>query len=314
MGLLLGQGGLASPSPDSQAVKYPSSSCTLKRTVGTSVQLTLTSPLDPNIREIEWNWQPEGDEKTQLLVSWKPQIPNPDWYDLEEIYKHRLNLTEMAFLSIRNLTMEMSGLYTAKIKFNSGKSNEEAFRLCLYDPIPHPQIQIRSSSNTSVWCNISLECEIPGNTGNLTVTWLSQGLSRHLEQRGIPPNSRNLSLSLPISHVNSHLTCVVNNPAEEKNATLHLEDICPWRGESTLLPEAPGVKATPQALPTEESANLQTGVTNSLDSAYEEISFLRHLKKDSEKGNCHSHNPECTSAVQTIYEKIRRSPKPQGDA
>lgn len=127
--------GLASPSPDSQAVKYPSSSCTLKRTVGTSVQLTLTSPLDPNIREIEWNWQPEGDEKTQLLVSWKPQIPNPDWYDLEEIYKHRLNLTEMAFLSIRNLTMEMSGLYTAKIKFNSGKSNEEAFRLCLYGKV-----------------------------------------------------------------------------------------------------------------------------------------------------------------------------------
>ncbi|XP_040086133.1 CD48 antigen-like [Oryx dammah] len=343
--------GLASPSPDSQAVKYPSSSCTLKRTVGTSVQLTLTSPLDPNIREIEWNWQPEGDEKTQLLVSWKPQIPNPDWYDLEEIYKHRLNLTEMAFLSIRNLTMEMSGLYTAKIKFNSGKSNEEAFRLCLYDPIPHPQIQIHSSSNTSGWCNISLECEIPGNTGNLTVTWLSQGLPRHLEQRGISPNSRNLRLSLPISHVNSHLTCVVSNSAEEKNATLHLEDICPWRGSlqskwhwlgillmalmvslgagvwiwmrkkmqtrrggSTLLSEAPGVKATPQALPTEESTNLQTSVTNSLDSAYEEISFLRHLKKDSEKRNCHSHNPECTSAVHTIYEKIRTSPKPQGDA
>lgn len=45
------------------------------------------------------------------------------------------NLTEMAFLSIRNLTMEMSGLYTAKIKFNSGKSNEEEFRLCLYGKV-----------------------------------------------------------------------------------------------------------------------------------------------------------------------------------
>ena len=127
--------GLSSPSPDSQAVKYPSSSCTLKRTVGTSVQLTLTSPLHPNVREIEWNWKSEDDEKTQLLVSWKPQTPNPDWYELEEIYKHRLNLTEMAFLSIRNLTMEMSGLYTAKIKFNSGKSNEEEFRLCLYGKV-----------------------------------------------------------------------------------------------------------------------------------------------------------------------------------
>ncbi|KAM9691477.1 uncharacterized protein ACBT57_026471 isoform 2-T2 [Dama dama] len=299
--------GLTSASPDSQAVKYPSSSCTLKRTVGASVQLPLTSPLNSSIREIEWNWQPENDENTQL-VTWKPQTPTPDWYDLEEIYKHRLNLTEKAFLSIRNLIMEMSGLYTAKIKFNSGKSKEERFRLCLYDPIPHPQIQIRSSSNTSGWCNISLECEIPGNTGNLTVTWLSQGLPRHLEQRGIPPNSRNLSLSLPISHINSHLTCVVSNPAEEKNATLHLEDICPWRGGSTLLP------TDPQALLTEESTNLQTVVSNSLDPPYEEISVLRHHKEDLEKSNCHSHNPECTLAVHTIYEKIRTSPKPQDDA
>ncbi|KAM9691476.1 uncharacterized protein ACBT57_026471 isoform 1-T1 [Dama dama] len=336
--------GLTSASPDSQAVKYPSSSCTLKRTVGASVQLPLTSPLNSSIREIEWNWQPENDENTQL-VTWKPQTPTPDWYDLEEIYKHRLNLTEKAFLSIRNLIMEMSGLYTAKIKFNSGKSKEERFRLCLYDPIPHPQIQIRSSSNTSGWCNISLECEIPGNTGNLTVTWLSQGLPRHLEQRGIPPNSRNLSLSLPISHINSHLTCVVSNPAEEKNATLHLEDICPWRGSlqskwlwlyillmvlmvslgagvwiwmrkkmhtrrggSTLLP------TDPQALLTEESTNLQTVVSNSLDPPYEEISVLRHHKEDLEKSNCHSHNPECTLAVHTIYEKIRTSPKPQDDA
>ncbi|XP_065782094.1 SLAM family member 9-like isoform X3 [Muntiacus reevesi] len=229
--------GLTSASPDYQAVKYPSSSCTLKRTVGASVQLPLTSPLNSSIREIEWNWQSENDENTQL-VTWKPQTPTPDWYDLEEIYKHRLNLTEKAFLSIRNLTMEMSGLYTAKIKFNSGKSKEEKFRLCLYDPVPHPQIQIRSSSNTSGWCNISLECEIPGNTGNLKVVWLSQGLPRHLEHRGIPLSSRNLSLSLPISHINSHLTCVVSNPAEEKNATLHLEDICPWRGltEADLTP------------------------------------------------------------------------------
>ncbi|CAM9278829.1 unnamed protein product [Rangifer tarandus platyrhynchus] len=307
--------GLTSASPDSQAVKYPSSSCTLKKTVGASVQLPLTSPLNSSIREIEWNWQPENDENMQL-VTWKPQTPTPDWYDLEEIYKHRLNLTEKAFLSIRNLTMEMSGLYTAKIKFNSGKSKKEKFRLCLYDPIPHPQIKIHSSSNTSGWCNISLECEIPGNTGNLTVIWLSQGLPRHLEQRGIPPNSKNLSLSLPISHINSHLTCVVSNPAEEKNATLHLEDICPWRGSlqskwlwlcillmvlmvslgagvwiwmrkkmqtrrggSTLLSMAP------QALPTEESTNLQTGVTNSLDPPYEEISILRHHKVGPRESN-----------------------------
>ncbi|XP_068394367.1 CD48 antigen-like isoform X2 [Eschrichtius robustus] len=308
---------LALPSPDSQTIKDPSSSCTLKRILGGSVQLRLNSSLGPNIREIEWNWDSEDDEKPQLLVSWRPNTPHPDWYDLEEKHKHRFNVTEMAFLSIRNLTLEMSGLYTAKIKFHSGKSQEEVFRLCLYEPIPHPQIQIHSSSNTSGWCNVSLECGTPGNTGNLTVTWLSQGLPRELEQRGtLGParSSRNLSLSLSFSHFNSRLTCVVSNPADEKNATLHLEDVCPRRGGSTLLPVVPGSAATPQVLLTVESANLQTGVANSHDPAYEEISFLRHPKKDREKGSCHSHNPECTLAIHTVYEKIRTSTEPQGDA
>lgn len=99
--------------------KDPSSSCTLKRILGGTVQLRLNSSLGPNIQEIEWNWDSEDDEKPQLLVSWRPNTPNPDWYDLEEKRKHRFNVTEMAFLSIRNLTLEMSGLYTAKIKFHS---------------------------------------------------------------------------------------------------------------------------------------------------------------------------------------------------
>lgn len=72
-------------------------------------------------------------------------------------------------------------------------------------PRAHPQIQIHSSTNTVGWCNISLGCETPGNTRNLTVIWLSQGLPRELEQRrtlGPAPSSKNLSLR------SRHLTCV----------------------------------------------------------------------------------------------------------
>ncbi|KAF5920133.1 hypothetical protein HPG69_006403 [Diceros bicornis minor] len=302
--------------PGSQTAKDPSLSCTLKRTVGGSVQLPLYSSLSPSIREVEWIWDSD-DENKQHLVSWKPNTPNPDWYELEEKYKHRFNLTELAFLIIRNLTMEMSGLYTAKIKFQSGKSQEESFRLCLYEPIPHPQIQIHSSSNTSGWCNVSLECGTPGATENLTVTWLTKGLPRELEQKetlGPAPNSRNLSLSLPLIQLNGSLTCVVSNPVDKKNATLRLENICPWVGGSTLLPEVPGSAADPQALPTEESADLQTGGANSRDSPYMLISLLRHPKKDTENGSCHSYSTGRAPVVHTIYEKIRKSPEPQGDA
>ncbi|XP_070464644.1 CD48 antigen-like isoform X2 [Equus przewalskii] len=220
----------------SQTVKDPSSSCTLQRTVGGSVQLQLTSSSSPDIREIEWI-RDSGDERDLFLVSWKPNTSNPEWYGLEEKYKHRFSLTELAFLIIRNLSMQISELYTVKIKFRSGKSQEEAFRLCLYEPIPQPQIQIHPSSRTSGWCNISLECGTPGATENLAVTWLSKGLPRELEPRetmGPAPNSRNLSLSLALGQLNGHLTCMVSNSMDDKNATLHPENIYPSTEQTAL--------------------------------------------------------------------------------
>ena len=54
------------------------------------------------------------------------------------------------------------------------------------------------------------------------MTWLSKGLPRELEPRetlGPAPDSRNLSLSLPLGQLNGHLTCVVSNPVDKKNAT-----------------------------------------------------------------------------------------------
>ncbi|XP_040491779.1 CD48 antigen-like isoform X1 [Ursus maritimus] len=338
---------LAIPSTSVQSVDNLSTSCTLERIVGASVQLQLTSSLYPNIREIEWSWHSEP-EKEEILVSWKPNATGPDWYELEEKFRSSLSLTEMAVLSIRNLTMEMSGWYTAKVKFRTGKSQKEVFRLCVYEPIPHPQIVIHSSSNHAGWCNVSLECGIPGATENLTVTWLSEGLPRELEQRralGPAPSSRNLSLSLPLSQLNGSLTCCVSNPVDEKNATLLLQSVCLWRGsqskrvwtgvlltvltlslaggvviwkrkkmrsrrgQSTLLPTELGSAALPQAPPTEEPAGATSHCPPDV-----ELSLLRHAKNDMERGSCHPPSPECPPTVCTVYDKIRMSREPQEDA
>lgn len=59
-------------------------------------------------------------------------------------------------------------------------------------------------------------------------------MANNLEQNRIlvpTPHSKNLSLSLPIDQWNVHLTCVVSNPADQKNATLDLRGICPQKGE-----------------------------------------------------------------------------------
>lgn len=61
-------------------------------------------------------------------------------------------------------------------------------------------------------------------------------------------------------------------------------------GGSTLLP------TDPQALPTEESTNLQTVVSNSLDPPYEEISVLRHHKVGPRESN-HTSSAMCSEAI-----------------
>lgn len=130
----------ALPLPGPRTAQDPGSSCTLKRTVGESAQLRLSSSLSPDVREVEWTWD-AGDGRQWLLVSWKPNGSHAEWYELDEKYKRKFRLMERALLAIENLTVDMSGRYTAKIKFKTGKSQEEDFRLCLYGKgwaVPQP--------------------------------------------------------------------------------------------------------------------------------------------------------------------------------
>ncbi|XP_060057644.1 CD48 antigen-like isoform X2 [Erinaceus europaeus] len=214
----------------SQALRHPSSPWPLRRTVGDSVQLQLNTSLSSNIRDIEWVWVPEYSKLPVSVVSvvWRPPSLDANWYRLEEKYRQRLNLTKTASLSIRNLTVDMSGLYTARIKFHTGENQEEAFRLSVYEPTPQPRILIHSSYLSSDWCNVSLECGVPGPRKHLTVAWESKGLSRELEQQG----GSSLSLSLPLIQSQSKvsLTCVLSSPVGQKKDTLHLGSICAQNG------------------------------------------------------------------------------------
>ncbi|XP_072686175.1 uncharacterized protein [Canis lupus baileyi] len=216
------------------------------------------------------------------------------------------------------MSERLSGVGNLSPRNNSSWCPGSLMTLVLTEPIPHPQIVIHSPINPAGWCQVSLECETPGSTENWTVTWLTEGLPRELEQSGAlrpAPSSRNVNLSLPLSQVNGYLTCLVSNPVEEKNATLTLQSIClvrgspdhKWlwrgvlptllmmslaggvyvcmrkkmqsrRGRPTLLPTEPGSAGVPQALPTEEPAGLQTGGANSHCHPDVEMSLLRHHK------------------------------------
>lgn len=305
-----------------------------------SVQLRLNCSQCPNIKEIEWSFCSNND-KQQILVSWKPSVPNSDWYLLEENYRLKLSITEMGFLNINNLTVEMSGLYTANIKFYSGQYQKKDFKLCVYESIPLPQILIHAKSYTSGWCNVSLECGTLETTEHLTVTW---DLPREVEQRQMweqALNKRNISLTLPLNQIRGSLTCMVNNPVDQKNATLFLKDIClspgslesQWilcgifsvvlmailgaggwfyekkmnakRGVSTHQPGESDSTAIPQTLPTEEYSDLCTGCSESHNPTYSDISFLNHPQTVTEKDSCYLESSGHSLASITVYDSVK---------
>lgn len=220
------------------------------------------------------------------------------------------------------------------------------------EPIPHPHIQIHSLPSTSGWCNLSLECETPGTTENLTVIWLSKGLPRELEQSGAlgsAPSSRKLSLSLPWSQSNGLLTCVVSSPVDEKNATLSLKSVCSQRGSlqskwlwSGILPMVlmaaslmAGIwfwmrkkrltgRGVPSLLPAVPGSAAAPQALATEDSAALQARAANspavfyaeivplHQPKDTEEGGGRSHSPRCTPAAHTVYERIRARPDPRG--
>ncbi|KAF5920134.1 hypothetical protein HPG69_006404, partial [Diceros bicornis minor] len=208
-------------------------------------------------------------------------------------------------------------------------------------PIPHPQIQTHSPSHTSGWCNVS--CGTPGATENLTVTWLSKGLPRELEQRetgaspqlqefkpepapepvewpphlcGQQPCGREECNLTPGEHLSMggflseqmerHLSHGSAGEPGAWSVDLDEEEDGDWERQ------VPGSAAVSQALPTEESTDLQTAVFDSHDPPYMMISLLRHPMKDLEEGSCHSYSPRACSGSPHYLREDPEMPRAPG--
>ncbi|XP_036611473.1 V-set and immunoglobulin domain-containing protein 10-like [Trichosurus vulpecula] len=196
--------------------------------VGGDILLPLNVSLGAEIQEIEWRF---NSENLQLL-SFGPGSHSFLWHSPLDRYKKRLGALHDASLIIRNVTLKDSGLYEARVIFISGMFMVHSFALSVYEPIPFPQIHIQSQCLTPLWCNITLDCQVSGPGKAITVIWRSWNLLSGLKQSEMSeesPNSRTLSLSLPMGLSNSSLTCLASNPVDQRNITIDLKDICALR-------------------------------------------------------------------------------------
>ncbi|XP_058395491.1 SLAM family member 5-like isoform X2 [Diceros bicornis minor] len=200
----------------------------LKRIRGGSVLFHVIKEPGVELEEISWSFGP-GLKYRVLLRVHNGSEGTPTWVNLQDKYKQRVHVPNMTSLRIENLTPEDSGYYRARASFTGGVESTQIFHLTVNEPVPHPQILVRSLSITAGWCNVTLECRAVQVTEDLNVTWESKGLPRELEWRetlGPAPNSWTLTVSLPLNQPNVSLTCVVSNAEDQKTVTSALGEVC----------------------------------------------------------------------------------------
>ncbi|XP_075050052.1 SLAM family member 5-like [Mixophyes fleayi] len=134
-------------------------------------------------------------------------------------------------LRIRDLRMEDSGIYSVTITSTDKEEYKTSYNLTVYEPVPAPTIRIEGKNIISDWCNMSLHCSVPTNTSVLSYTWKY----RHRDTEYQPYNTGTIiQMSLQNESWDMEFLCIVHNPADQKNVSVHVQDICPDLGGRRL--------------------------------------------------------------------------------
>ncbi|XP_063803260.1 T-lymphocyte surface antigen Ly-9-like isoform X2 [Pseudophryne corroboree] len=169
--------------------------------ISLSVDLSPSVDRTCSVSAMYWNFQ------SYILAS----FTNHQLSTVNKQFDKRLEmLHDGRTLRISHLRMEDSGLYHVTITCT--------------EPVPHPYIRNESVKNTTNWCNMTLHCSVPTNTSALSYTWKY----RHRDtEYQVYNNGDTIQVSLQPESWDMELLCVVHNPADQKNISFHLQEICP---------------------------------------------------------------------------------------
>ncbi|CAI5798613.1 T-lymphocyte surface antigen Ly-9-like isoform X2 [Podarcis lilfordi] len=212
-----------------EALRHPVGNPThqVNRILGGSVSFSVSVSQRITIEKIEWDFRP----KTGGLGLWlsedrhgKLDHPNPT-----ERLGERLDMANQKMLRIKDLELNDSGIYTARVWFTKVQFQEQSFSLTVYEPVPTPQIDHQVDSKTPGGCNVTLRCHTPGRK-DLSISWETGGphraLGKSVNQYQVSDNGRELRVSFWNSSFNSKFTCLVSNPVGQKRASFDLLNIC----------------------------------------------------------------------------------------
>ncbi|MEE6517039.1 hypothetical protein FKM82_026970 [Ascaphus truei] len=92
------------------------------------------------------------------------------------------------------------------------------------EPVPTPDIEMELEGKTTDWCNFTLNCSVSKTQSMLSFSW------KHRDpDLGYQPyaNGSTIQLSLQPNSWGTEFLCLVRNPADQNNASLQSQKICP---------------------------------------------------------------------------------------
>ncbi|XP_041429443.1 uncharacterized protein LOC108699370 isoform X2 [Xenopus laevis] len=185
-----------------------------KHSVYLKNRIDMTVPMD----EIQWLFKTK--EKEVRLADFKKTYFETRFPQ----FNKRLEPLDDGTIRINDLRMEDSGIYTAAITFIDHETKRLTFNLTVYEPVPTPNIWIEKKKRTTQWCNFTIRCSVQNNDSALTFTWINKHNQTEYETF---INGTIFVASVESPTLDKEFHCLLGNPVDQKNASIHVLEICP---------------------------------------------------------------------------------------
>uniref|UniRef100_A0A803K633 Ig-like domain-containing protein n=1 Tax=Xenopus tropicalis TaxID=8364 RepID=A0A803K633_XENTR len=192
----------------------------LNQSVYLSNPKTLDLPVEKVMWEVEINGEmfPLADYRDRHLEMYNNQFTN------------RLDVSNNGTaLRIRELRKEDGTTFTAYITLINKVIKILVFHLRVYEPVPEPNLHTEVEKVKTTWCNITLHCSVPTNVSLGFFSWMYRNGSSGYQQYA---NGTTIHLSLMDIPQNMEFLCLVQNPAEQKNVSARVQEMCKYEQNS----------------------------------------------------------------------------------
>ncbi|XP_066462024.1 SLAM family member 5-like [Eleutherodactylus coqui] len=184
-----------------------------------SVSISYSSLKTGTVRTISWKFDKSGSRLTILDNSDKP------YRVYSSQFRGRLQLSDdLLTLTIMNLTLEDSGIYTIEVADTNGRTDVHSFNVTVYEPIPLPVVRTDVMENTTDRCNVTLHCSVPSHLSDVSYTWKCR--IRNNTEYKLCNTGSIIQISVTKSSRDMEFLCTAQNPVQEKSVPIQVQEIC----------------------------------------------------------------------------------------